>query len=68
MKHPDAARTRSPLLVTAAMTLLCVAAHGAPQRKPNHLIGEKSPYLLQHAYNPVEWYPWSEAAFAKARN
>ncbi|OGR88417.1 MAG: hypothetical protein A3J74_05590 [Elusimicrobia bacterium RIFCSPHIGHO2_02_FULL_57_9] len=35
--------------------------------KPNHLIGEKSPYLLQHAYNPVAWYPWGEAAFAKAR-
>ena len=36
-------------------------------RTPNHLIHEKSPYLLQHAYNPVAWYPWSEEAFAKAR-
>ena len=34
--------------------------------KPNKLINEQSPYLLQHAYNPVNWYPWSEAAFAKA--
>ncbi len=34
--------------------------------KPNHLINEKSPYLLQHANNPVEWYPWSEEAFARA--
>lgn len=34
---------------------------------PNHLINEKSPYLLQHAYNPVDWYPWSEEAFNKAR-
>lgn len=33
----------------------------------NHLINEKSPYLQQHAHNPVDWYPWSEAAFAKAR-
>ncbi len=33
------------------------------QRKPNRLIKEKSPYLLQHAYNPVEWYPWGEEAF-----
>jgi len=33
----------------------------------NHLITEKSPYLLQHAHNPVEWYAWSDAAFAKAR-
>lgn len=35
-------------------------------RRPNRLIDEKSPYLLQHAYNPVEWYPWGEAAFEKA--
>jgi uncharacterized protein YyaL (SSP411 family) len=34
---------------------------------PNKLIDEKSPYLLQHAYNPVNWYPWGEEAFAKAK-
>ncbi|MCX8153826.1 MAG: thioredoxin domain-containing protein [Candidatus Bathyarchaeota archaeon] len=39
---------------------------GSRERKPNRLIHEKSPYLLQHAYNPVDWYPWSEAAFAEA--
>jgi uncharacterized protein YyaL (SSP411 family) len=33
----------------------------------NRLGGEKSPYLLQHANNPVEWFPWGEEAFAKAR-
>ncbi|MDY6831394.1 MAG: thioredoxin domain-containing protein [Thermodesulfobacteriota bacterium] len=33
----------------------------------NHLAGEQSPYLLQHADNPVEWYPWSSAAIARAR-
>ncbi|MFV2072057.1 MAG: thioredoxin domain-containing protein [Thermoanaerobaculales bacterium] len=33
----------------------------------NHLAGEKSPYLLQHADNPVDWYPWGEEAFAKAK-
>lgn len=32
----------------------------------NRLINEKSPYLLQHAYNPVNWYPWCEEAFEKA--
>ena len=32
----------------------------------NRLIHEKSPYLLQHAHNPVDWYPWSEEAFNKA--
>ncbi len=35
--------------------------------KPNHLINEKSPYLLQHAYNPVDWYPWEDEAFARAK-
>ena len=34
---------------------------------PNHLIHETSPYLLQHAENPVDWYPWGEEAFDKAR-
>jgi len=34
---------------------------------PNALIHETSPYLLQHAHNPVEWQPWSELAFAQAR-
>ena len=36
--------------------------------KPNHLINEKSPYLLQHAHNPVDWYPWGPEAFEKARH
>ena len=35
--------------------------------KPNRLAREASPYLLQHAHNPVDWYPWGEEAFAKAR-
>jgi uncharacterized protein YyaL (SSP411 family) len=33
----------------------------------NRLLSEKSPYLLQHAFNPVHWYPWSEEAFAAAK-
>lgn len=36
-------------------------------KKPNKLINEKSPYLLQHAYNPVNWYSWSSEAFEKAK-
>ena len=35
--------------------------------KPNRLINEKSPYLLQHAHNPVDWYPWSQEALDKAK-
>ena len=34
----------------------------------NRLINEKSPYLLQHAANPVDWYPWGDEAFARALN
>ena len=37
------------------------------QRKANRLAREKSPYLLQHAYNPVEWYAWGDEAFEKAK-
>lgn len=32
----------------------------------NHLINEKSPYLMQHAYNPVDWHPWGEEAFVRS--
>jgi len=35
--------------------------------KMNRLAGEKSPYLLQHARNPVNWHPWGEEAFLKAK-
>lgn len=34
---------------------------------PNRLIKEKSPYLLQHAKNPVNWFPWGEEAFEIAK-
>ena len=37
------------------------------ERKPNRLINERSPYLLQHAYNPVDWYAWGEIAFERAK-
>ncbi len=38
-----------------------------PKGKPNRLAKEISPYLLQHAHNPVDWYPWGDEAFAKAK-
>jgi len=42
----------------------------AIQNRPNRLAKEKSPYLLQHVHNPVDWFPWGEEAFqtAKAEN
>ena len=36
------------------------------QNPPNHLAREKSPYLQQHAHNPVDWYPWGDEAFRRA--
>jgi uncharacterized protein YyaL (SSP411 family) len=50
-------------LVTSSDTF---AAPARPEHT-NRLAQEKSPYLLQHAHNPVDWYPWGEEAFAKAR-
>jgi uncharacterized protein YyaL (SSP411 family) len=44
-----------------------VQSEAKGEKKPNRLIHEKSPYLLQHAYNPVDWYPWSGEAFEKAK-
>jgi uncharacterized protein len=56
-----------------ALTWLVTSNHASADRAStrsehtNRLAHEKSPYLLQHAHNPVDWYPWGEEAFAKAR-
>jgi uncharacterized protein len=42
-------------------------AQAAAAGKANRLAGEPSPYLQQHAHNPVDWWPWGEAAFAEAK-
>ncbi len=41
--------------------------HSQQKNKPNRLVNEKSPYLLQHAYNPVDWFPWGQEALDKAK-
>ena len=38
-----------------------------PNQRANRLIHETSPYLIQHPYNPVDWYPWGEAALSRAK-
>ncbi len=45
------------------------AAGEAPPgtQRPNHLAGQTSPYLIQHLYNPVDWYPWGDEAIRRAR-
>src|SRR5437764_1253225 len=56
------------MLRLSPLFLLLISA--APTTNPlhtNHLATEKSPYLLQHAHNPVDWYPWTPEAFDKAK-
>src|SRR5713101_188356 len=55
------------VLPVAVLSLLSVAADKPPAKKANRLARETSPYLLQHAHNPVDWFPWGEEAFAKAK-
>jgi uncharacterized protein YyaL (SSP411 family) len=52
-----------PELQTTSETMKSAETHAYT----NRLAREKSPYLLQHQHNPVDWYPWGEEAFAKAR-
>ena len=63
------ARRALKLSLAAAALALCIFAGVKPVNQPpsNRLIHEKSPYLQQHAHNPVDWYPWGEEAFEKAR-
>jgi len=56
--------TATQAATSDAVAVETPAAHSG---RPNRLINEKSPYLLQHAYNPVDWYPWGKEAFEKAR-
>jgi uncharacterized protein YyaL (SSP411 family) len=70
---------RCPYLIAALLAGLvlspaepltrCLADTKPPTagKKPNRLLRTSSPYLLQHAYNPVDWYPWCEEAFERAR-
>src|SRR5437016_3199657 len=63
-----------PCLSTACLLLvaLCPTDGGPPKGKDppkytNRLAKEQSPYLLMHAHNPVDWYPWGSEAFDKAK-
>jgi len=62
------------VLLALAVLVTAVGGHAEepadkkPMERPtNRLAGETSPYLLQHAHNPVEWYPWGEEALKKAK-
>ncbi|KAF3340955.1 spermatogenesis-associated protein 20 [Carex littledalei] len=62
-------RTLTSFLYKSAMATSASGSGGstAPTRHTNRLASEHSPYLLQHAHNPVDWYPWGEEAFEAAR-
>src|SRR5262249_11427904 len=73
--HPSSFREEPAMhrvLLPVLLSLLAAAPlHAEPPdtktRPANHLAHESSPYLLQHAHNPVDWYPWGTEAFAKAK-
>jgi len=55
------------LLCLFSIVLAPTLLDAGPPRHSNRLAGEKSPYLLQHAHNPVDWYPWGAEALARAK-
>jgi uncharacterized protein YyaL (SSP411 family) len=67
---------RPPTIFSAALEDVCfylppvdigiIMEARTTERRRNRLVGEKSPYLRQHADNPVDWYPWGEEAFKRA--
>src|SRR3990170_4755058 len=61
----------APRIVMAAIACMLLVvpavAETPPQACANRLIHSASPYLLQHAHNPVDWYPWGEEAIARAK-
>ena len=69
--RPETTKTKRNILLTALLVsvTITIPMHDKPYNTPtvtgghNRLANEKSPYLQQHAYNPVDWYPWCDQAF-----
>ena len=57
----------SYLLLAFTFGLLSATVKAQEKEFSIHLVNETSPYLLTHAHNPVDWYPWVEEAFDKAK-
>ncbi|URD82176.1 spermatogenesis-associated protein [Musa troglodytarum] len=60
-------RQHRPIDCIRVLAMAGSSTSAAPHRHTNRLASEHSPYLLQHAHNPVDWYPWGEEAFENAR-
>ena len=73
MTHRYGVPTLGSLGTLLVLAVCALAAEDKPKDEPakekhtNRLAREISPYLLQHAHNPVDWYPWGDEAFAKAK-
>jgi uncharacterized protein YyaL (SSP411 family) len=65
-RRPNGGRVGQAGLGSSAMTKVETQAESEP-RHTNRLAGETSPYLLQHAHNPVDWYPWGPEALTRAK-
>lgn len=65
-EKPKPARARAPQAADAALGDAAAARPGAG-RRPNALVRERSPYLREHAFDPVDWRPWGKDAFAEAK-
>ncbi|XP_038876725.1 spermatogenesis-associated protein 20 [Benincasa hispida] len=66
---PFSFRLSTPIYPHKLLAMAAQSSGGSahPHNYTNHLATEHSPYLLQHAHNPVNWYPWGEEAFAEAQ-
>ncbi len=60
--------SKSIIKILVLVSLLYSCAQSQENMHTNKLINESSPYLLQHAHNPVDWYPWGEEALKKAKD
>ena len=61
------AHRTTPRLLTSMASSSSSSPTSPPPKHTNRLIHEKSLYLQQHAHNPVDWWPWGEEAFARAK-
>ena len=66
-KYAMTVKTKLMGVCTVFMLLLACTPNQGQEQKANALINESSPYLLQHAYNPVNWNPWGEVALDQAK-
>ncbi len=68
IKNVRLAKLKKSLVLLSVIFQFVTCSQSQEKMHTNKLINESSPYLLQHAHNPVNWYPWGEEALNKAKN